>query len=166
MWRDVEGYRGYYEVSSEGLIRNRRTGRRLRMHDNGRGYLKVSLSKRGKVKKHCVHKIVTRAFLGNNPRGWVVDHINRNKLDNRAINLRYVTRSQNCSNRASAKGSSSQYLGVSWCSGAGHWVSRIQHEGQRYYLGCYHNEDEAAWAYNIKSLELKGEHGAINEIAA
>jgi len=42
-----------------------------------------------------LHKIVAEAFLGPCPAGQVVDHVNENKLDNRADNLEYVTRPEN-----------------------------------------------------------------------
>lgn len=45
--------------------------------------------------KKWLHKLI----MPNCPKGYVVDHINRNTLDNRRCNLRYVTRSLNSFNR-------------------------------------------------------------------
>jgi hypothetical protein len=39
---------------------------------------------------HGVHQLVIRAFVGECPEGYVVEHINQDKLDNRLANLRYV----------------------------------------------------------------------------
>ena len=45
-----------------------------------------------------VHRIVWEAFNGKIPEGHMIDHINRDKTDNRIENLRVVTRSQNVHN--------------------------------------------------------------------
>ena len=48
-------------------------------------------------KPHYVHKLVAAAFHGPCPEGMVVDHIDENKLNNHANNLRYLTRCENVS---------------------------------------------------------------------
>lgn len=47
----------------------------------------------------AVHKVVAISWLGPRPEGLQIDHINRNKRDNRPANLRYVTRLENNRNR-------------------------------------------------------------------
>ena len=53
-----------------------------------------------------VHDLIARAFLGNRPKGYDVDHINGNRSDNRPSNLRYVTRSQNLRGHQKVRGKS------------------------------------------------------------
>src|SRR6185295_2429709 len=62
-------------------------------------YKKVKLiDKNGKrVEKKC-HKLIWVTFNGPIPKGMEIDHINRNKFDNRLENLRLVTRSVNAAN--------------------------------------------------------------------
>ena len=91
-----------------------------------------------------------------------VDHINHNKLDNRRRNLRGCTSSQNQMNRQNTINSSSKYKGVSLRGDTGTWRAEIYKNAERYHLGTYKSEDEAALAYNEKALELHGEFALLN----
>jgi len=93
----------------------------------------------------------------------VVDHKNNNKLDNRKVNLRKVTHSQNGQNRIKKANTSSIYIGVTKTRN-NTWSSRIRKDGINYGLGTYPTEIEAAIAYNIKCIELYGEGCKLNEI--
>jgi hypothetical protein len=82
----------------------------------------------------------------------VIDHINRDPLDNRRTNLRVVTGSTNNRNSSSLKrkGVSSKYKGVCWHKPAKKWVASIQPPNGKYkHLGCFISEEEAARAYDI-----------------
>lgn len=84
-----------------------------------------------------------RQLLGlpnNDPR--VVDHINRNRLDNRRANLRILSagNNQNISKRA---GASSRYRNVSWSKHAKRWVVRLRGADKVHWLGYFVDEDEA-----------------------
>jgi len=67
------------------------------------GYKSLDLFFEGKRKHYQVHRIIAFAFLGldiENPK-QVIDHKNRDKLDNRVSNLRVVSNQENCFNRSS-----------------------------------------------------------------
>jgi HNH endonuclease len=65
------------------------------------GYLAVGLYREADGRKDwSVHDLVLSAFVGPKPTGWQADHISRNGLDNRQVNLRYVTPAQNSQNKA------------------------------------------------------------------
>lgn len=97
-WKDIPGYEGLYEASSEGRIRSARRkgtcGGILTPAVNLSGYLVVNLSKGGKLRSLYVHALVAAAFYGP-AAGREVDHANRDKMDNRVGNLRYVSSSLN-----------------------------------------------------------------------
>lgn len=84
-WRDIDAP---YEVSFAGDLRNKLTGRVLRTQPDSRGKYRLW---RGRL----VHRIVALAFCPNPMNAPDVNHKNGNKMDNRAENLEWVTRSQN-----------------------------------------------------------------------
>lgn len=71
---------------------------------NQEGYLRLKINGNA----YCVHVLIAHAFLGPRPEGLEVDHINRDKRDNHATNLEYVTKKQNTerswSNRTNRSG--------------------------------------------------------------
>lgn len=93
-WHPVVGYEGIYEASSDGNIRNARTGRVLRPARTHDGHLQVALYSNG-PKSHLVHRLVAEAFLGSPAAGLEVCHNNGVPDDNRVLNLRWDTRSAN-----------------------------------------------------------------------
>lgn len=102
------------------------------------------------------------AFLLQTTRGTLVDHANGNTLDNRRTNIRVATIAQNNYNQSKREGMSSQYKGVSWDSRRGRWVAKITREYKSKFLGYYHNEWEAAKAYDVAAVEYFGEFARLN----
>lgn len=98
------------------------------------------------------------------PPGLEVDHINRDKLDNRKSNLRLVTRSQNCANRGSFKNSKSKYKGVRWNKKIGLWEAAIGKDGVITTIGAFNDEIAAASAYNEYARKMWGEYAVLNDI--
>ena len=108
VWRDVNGYEGYYQVSSEGRVKSlERTfidkiGREryvkeciLKPGADRGGYLRVGLCDGEKRKTFKVHRLVCEAFHENPDSKPQVNHINEIKTDNRASNLEWATAREN-----------------------------------------------------------------------
>ncbi len=99
-WRKIEDWP--YEVSSLGRIRNRR-GRIMSLGKTYDGYIQVGLCLQGVPQKNCrVHRLACAAFHGPPPEGMTepqVDHRNYVRDDNRAENLRWISRAENRAHR-------------------------------------------------------------------
>ncbi|AMV29393.1 NUMOD4 motif protein [Gemmata sp. SH-PL17] len=89
-WQDVPGYRDY-QASTEGQIRNRRSGRVLTGTITKNGYRQVNVNRGGYRVCAFAHRLVALAFFGPAPPGYVTNHLNANKLDNRPSNLEWTT---------------------------------------------------------------------------
>jgi HNH endonuclease len=114
--------------------------------------------RRGDGKKHIW---LSRFIMGNPPSNVEVDHINGNTLDNRRLNLRLATRSQNCANKGPSKHTSS-FKGVSWKQRNGKWCSQIKYRGKVIHIGLYDTEEAAAKAYDVEALIRFGEYARLN----
>lgn len=107
-----------------------------------RGYAVREVSSNGKSTRIYMHRLINKT-----PRGYETDHISQDKLDNRKINLRTVTRSQNMHNLSPQKNNTSGYRGVSWHSQRGRWTVRCKIDGKYKSLGMYDTPEEASKVY-------------------
>lgn len=100
MWKDISGFEGRYEVSDSGEIRNVKTQKLLTLKVDRDGYQQIGLRKLGDRKKYWffVHRLVALAFIDGDPSNQI-DHIDHNKCNNCASNLRWVTLQENVLHR-------------------------------------------------------------------
>lgn len=111
---------------------------------NNYGYLWLRLGGRMKL----VHRLVWETANGPIPDGCDIDHINGVRTDNRLVNLRCATRSQNMQNQHRARvDSRSGQKGVTWDDGVGKWRARISVNGVKYWLGQFDDMGQAQSAY-------------------
>lgn len=108
VWKDVEDYKGIYQVSSDGQVRSldrvessrgstrTRRGRSLKQKINDGGYHCVHLRNKAGEKESWppVHKLVAEAFIQNEENKPTVNHKNGNKLDNSVSNLEWATQKE------------------------------------------------------------------------
>lgn len=93
-------------------------------------------------------EMLHRVLLGLTEFDNLGDHEDHDTLNNRRSNLRPATYSQNLRNQRSHHGSSSAYLGVSWCVRDQRWRAHCQVEKKHRALGSFATEIEAAHAYD------------------
>lgn len=103
-------------------------------------------------------------FLLGKRKGYVIDHIDQNRLNNQRDNLRFVTWQQNLLNSKPRNGR--KYKGV-YHEKHGKpkcWHVLIRHEGKLVSFGRYRTEKEAVEVYNCEVLKLRGNLATINSL--
>lgn len=104
----------------------------------------------GKHKGYLLHRVLTGC-----PDGSEVDHVNRDSLDNRRVNLRICTRSQNNANSVSRN--KHGLKGVCFHKPSGRWNARIKLDRITRSLGYFNTKEEAGAAYATAAKILFGE---------
>ena len=86
-----------YAANKNGKVINVKTGRIIRMANNGTGYLRFFIcdKKLERPKAYLHHRFVYEVFNGKIPPHLEIDHINNVKTDNRKINLQLLTHQKN-----------------------------------------------------------------------
>ena len=120
-----------------GFLRSRNDHRWVSVPQTN-GYLCIS----HKGKRFRCHRIVWLLHKGEWPKHQI-DHINRNKLDNRIENLRDVPRRINCAN----KSNNARMVGTTWHPDKRKWKAKIQVNNKSIHLGYFNTQEEAAQRY-------------------
>lgn len=94
MFRDIPGCEGY-QVSDIGEVFSLKSNKLLSCKIDRYGYKCYTLFLNGKAKYFTAHRLVALTFIENPHNLPCINHINENKLDNRAENLEWCTVKQN-----------------------------------------------------------------------
>lgn len=145
---EIELFNNRLKVFEDGRVLVKKNGefveRKLRLRN---GYNHLHLHFKGKRKCYKVHRLVAHVYLGldiENPK-QMIDHIDRNKLNNNVSNLRIVTNQQNQFNK-NAKG-------YYWAKGKQKYQSEIMLNNKTINLGLFEKEEDARQAYlNAKEI--------------
>ena len=130
-----------YEISNLGNIRVTKTGKIKKASINR--YYTVKLNNNSKSTTYKIHRLIALAFIPNPENKECVDHIDRNKLNNSIINLRWATKSENCINKKVMSNNKSTVSGVCYYPKMGKWRVNIIINGRQKHIGYYENFDEA-----------------------
>jgi hypothetical protein len=114
-----------YEPGTGLLYWKSATSKRLAGGVNSKGYCRIRIDN----VSYKAHRIVWQYVTGEDPKDLDIDHINRNRLDNRIENLRLATTRQSNRNRTS--------LGICYREKYRKWQAQIRVNGKLKYLGVY-----------------------------
>jgi hypothetical protein len=99
MWKEIKGYENY-QISIDGLIKNKKTNKVLKARGNNNQYPHVLLY--GNSKRDVqIGRLVAETFISNPNSLPEVNHEDGNKWNNHISNLKWVTKSENCKHRDS-----------------------------------------------------------------
>lgn len=115
------------------------------------GYWRVSLNK----KQVSANRVVWEMFHGTIPDKMQIDHINRDRGDNRIENLRCVTRTQNMYNTAQHKDSKSGIKGLSFDPKGNRWFAKIVANKKPYLFISKDKQACCDWLETNRSLLQK-----------
>lgn len=121
------------------------------MQRKSSGYLYVQVHGR----LYPVHRVVMLMCYGFYGEGLEVDHINHVRNDNRLVNLRFVTRSENMRNRSVSSNSTSGITGVYFSKARKKYIALIGVNRKLIYLGYFDTLEEAAAARAEANLKFK-----------
>jgi hypothetical protein len=110
----------------------------------------------------AIYHTLHRFLLGRQEKGMVIDHINRNKLDNRKNNLRIISAKENSYNRTKNSNSNNKYKGVQ--KRGDKFIAIITKDGVRREIPGFNTEEEAARTYDMMAEEMFGEFAGKNFI--
>ena len=105
---------------------------------DGGGYLLITLQSR----LYKAHRLAWLHTYGVWP-SLDIDHINRNRSDNRNSNLREVTHKQNHQNRSKPSNNTSGHPGVVWHKRISKWQVKIKHSYKYIHIGYFTTIEEA-----------------------
>lgn len=120
------------------------------------GYARRAIQVSGKHIKIYMHRLLM-GFPSE-----TVDHINRNKIDNREDNLRVCGQQKNCSNSPKKKNNSSGYMGVSFDKSMRGWEAYIHPNRKKIHLGYFSDKESAAKARDVAAIKYFGEYANLN----
>lgn len=129
---------------------------------NANGYARTRRLISGKTKSYFAHRIVMSRILGRPlSTSDVIDHLNRNKTDNRRHNLQLVSRLQNAQNCSLRKDNISGHRGVYWNAINNKWVVQVRFKRKTIYGGYFTDVLKAA-AYAKELRRAYSFHGESN----
>lgn len=137
-WKDSSHIN--YEVSNQGRVRNISTGRIMKPYLDPHGYYSFRLCNNKVYTKKYTHRLIAEAFIENPDSLKLVDHINRDRTDNRIENLRWSSHTGNLLNTVRHE---QDMYGISWCSQRNSYQVHFKRNNKQKGFGYFRTIEEA-----------------------
>lgn len=134
--------------------KNRNTIRRKYVAGSSKGTKDGYSHVRFMGKVHPTHRIIMMLCFGHIPENAEIDHINHVRNDNRLVNLRFVTRSENSKNQSVSSKSTTGVTGVYFSKARKKYIAQIKINQEVIYLGIFETLEEAASARAEANLKF------------
>ncbi|TIW28719.1 MAG: HNH endonuclease [Mesorhizobium sp.] len=121
------------------------------------GYWVIGVADKSYKAHRLAHLYMTGAFPTDQ-----IDHINGNREDNRWVNLRPATNTENARNASVGKNNTSGFKGVSYHKDTGKYQARIMVDRQLIHLGIYDTAEDAHAVYSAAAKDLHGKFARVS----
>lgn len=163
IWKDIKGYEGLYQISNLGRVKSlerrvpfgdsyRSYPEKIKSQEIIKGYKRVNLYKKGKLKKFLVHRLVASSFINEQDGSMQVNHINGVTTDNRLDNLEWTTIKENANHKTTVL--MKKPRGV-YRTSENKWNAQIVFNQKNIALGTFANKSDAYKAFYDKYSELR-----------
>lgn len=109
-------------------------------------------------------KILMHRDVMKPKKGFVIDHVDGNTLNNQKNNLRICTHAENMRNSKIPINNTSGFKGVYWNKENEKWTAFIRFNNKRFHLGLFFELKDAAKAYNEGAIKYFGKFANLNKI--
>ena len=152
---EIQGYENYL-IYPDGRVYSKKNDMFLKHHIfKATSYKYVHLSF-GKRKHHLIHRLVAQHYIPNPDNKPQVDHINRDRQDNRIENLRWVTVKENIDNKGKNKNNTSGHKNIYYDKSRKKWRF-MKHNREICFMKRFKTKTEALCFKFIFLLMLKAE---------
>ena len=127
---EIQGYENYL-IYEDGRVFSKKRNRFLKPQNHNSGYKIIGLCKNNKVKSFLIHRLMAIHYIPNPENKREVDHINRNRSDNRIENLRWATKSENGQNKGMESRNTSGHKYISYHKIGDGWAFEKTINGKR-----------------------------------
>ncbi len=123
----------------------------------GAGYRYISIDDH----PYLEHQLAFLLMTGSWPGDVEIDHKDTDKTNNRWLNLRPASHSENSTNRGPASNNTSGHRGVCWSKSKAAWRAYVNHGGRQHHVGYFPDKADAVSARNARAIELHGDFARI-----
>lgn len=143
-------YRHDFNVMKKGDIAGR---------PNTNGHIQISINNR----RYMAHNLAWLYMTGKYPTDFIIDHEDRDYSNNKWVNLRKASNSENMGNSKLSALNTSGLKGVHWCKTKRLWVAQISENNKRRHLGYFDEKEKAFEAYKAAAIEHFGEFANVQK---